>query len=69
VNPNDERIATLDRRVKELEACCEKLKAYVDELDKRKADRAPVRLRVYFHPAELPRFEGSLDDLMRRQKR
>jgi hypothetical protein len=56
---NDERIAALERRVKELETCCEKLKFYIDDLDKRKADRVSDRPNVYFNPEELPRFEGS----------
>ena len=69
VNTNDERIATLERRVKELETCCEKLKAYVDDLDKRKADRTADRPPVYFEPGEVPRFEGSQDELTRQQRR
>ncbi len=60
---NDDRITSLERRVKELETCCERLKVLVDELDKRKADRTFERPPVYFHPAEVPRFEGSRDEL------
>ena len=59
VETNDERIAALERRVKELEMCCEKLKIYMEDLDRRKADRVSDRPPVYFHPEELPRFEGS----------
>ncbi|HYA33436.1 MAG TPA: hypothetical protein VEG65_05520 [Candidatus Bathyarchaeia archaeon] len=69
VNTNDERIAALERRVKELETCCEKLRAYVDDLDKRKADRTADRPPVYFQPGEVPRFEGSQDELTRQQRR
>jgi hypothetical protein len=65
---SDERIATLERRVKELETCCEKLKAYVDDLDKRKADRTADRPLVYFQPAEVPHFEGSQGELTRQQR-
>ena len=68
-NTNDERIATLERRIKELETCCTKLKAYVDDLDKRKADRTPDRLPVYFQPAEIPLFEGNKGEIARQQRR
>ena len=64
---NDERIVALERRVKELEMCCEKLKLYVEDLDKRKVDRVSDRPDVYFHPIEPPRFEGS--EVIREQKR
>jgi len=64
---NDERIVTLERRVKELEMCCEKLKLYVEDLDKRKADRVSDRPDVYFHPIEPPRFGGS--EVTREQRR
>lgn len=64
---NDERIAALERRVKELEMCCEKLKIYVEDLDMRKADRVFDRPQEYFHPVELPRFEGS--EVTREQRR
>ena len=64
---NDERIAALERRVKELEMCCERLKTYVEDLDKRKADRVSDRPHVYFHPVEPPRFEGS--EVTREQRR
>ncbi len=60
---NDDHITSLERRVKELETCCERLKVLVDELDKRKADRTFERPPVYFHPTEVPRFEGSRDEL------
>ncbi len=56
-------IASLERRIKELEMCCERLKVLVDELDKRKADRTFERPPVYFHPTEVPRFEGEQDKL------
>lgn len=56
---NNEGIAALERRVRELETCCEKLRFYVEDLDKRKADRVSDRPPVYFHDEELPRFEGS----------
>ena len=64
---NDESITALERRVKELETCCEKLKFYVEDLDKRKADRVSDRPHVYFHSGELPRFEGS--EVTREQRR
>jgi len=63
----NERIAALERRVKELEMCCEKLKTYVEDLDKRKADRMSNRPHVYFHPVEPPHFEGS--EVTRQQRR
>jgi hypothetical protein len=66
---SDERITALERRVKELETCCEKLKVYVDDLDKRKADRTADRPPVYFEPAEVPHFEGSQSELTRQQRR
>ncbi|MGZ4883189.1 MAG: hypothetical protein ACXV2A_04770 [Halobacteriota archaeon] len=69
VNTNDERVIALERRVKELEMCCERLKAYVDDLDKRKADRPADRPPVFFQPGEVPRFEGSQDELTRQQRR
>jgi hypothetical protein len=47
--------------------CCEKLKAYVQELDKRKADRTPEHPLIYFEPVEIPRFEGS--ELTKQQRR
>jgi hypothetical protein len=59
VETNDERVAALERRVKELEMCCERLKIYVEDLDKRKADRVSDRPYVYFHPVDPPHFEGS----------
>ena len=62
---NDERIAALERRVKELETCCERLKSNVEDLDRRKADRVSDRPQVYFHPVDPPRFEGS--DVTRQQ--
>lgn len=40
---NNEGIAALERRVRELETCCEKLRFYVEDLDKRKADRVSDR--------------------------
>jgi hypothetical protein len=64
---NDERIAALERRVKELEMCCEKLKTDVADLDKRKVDRTSDRPPVYFHPVELPLFDGS--EIARQQRR
>jgi hypothetical protein len=67
VETNNERVSTLERRVKELEMCCEKLKNYVEDLDRRKADRVSDRPDVYFHPVEPPRFEGS--EVTRQQKR
>lgn len=59
VKTNDERMAVLERRIKELETCCEKLKACVDDLDKRKADRVSDRPLIYIEPVKVPRFEGS----------
>jgi hypothetical protein len=61
---NDERIVALERRIKELEMCCEKLKLYVEDLDKRKADRVSDRRQVVggvhrVQVPEPPRFEGS----------
>ncbi|MGZ4907560.1 MAG: hypothetical protein ACXV5F_02755 [Halobacteriota archaeon] len=63
MNTVDDTIASLERRVKELEMCCERLKVLVDELDKRKADRTFERPPVYFHPSEVPHFEGDRDEL------
>ncbi len=62
-------VASLERRVKELEMCCERLKVLVDELDKRKADRAFEHPPVYFHPTEVPRFEGEQDKLSSERRR
>ena len=65
---DDERITPLERRVKELETCCEKLRAYVEELDRRKADRTAERPPVYVQPSEVPRFEGGQDEFVRQRR-
>jgi hypothetical protein len=68
VDMSDERITALERRVKELETCCEELKAYGDDLDKRKADRTADRPSVHFQPVEAPRFAGSQGGPTRQQR-
>ncbi len=67
MHTNENTIVSLERRVKELEMCCERLKILIDELDKRKADRTFERPPVYFHPTEVPYFEGGKDDALKRQ--
>ncbi|MGZ4914260.1 MAG: hypothetical protein ACXV3T_04985 [Halobacteriota archaeon] len=49
--------------------CCERLKALIDELDKRKADRTFERPPVYFHPTEVPYFEGDKGDELKEERR
>ncbi len=69
MNTIDDTIASLERRVKELEMCCERLKVLVDELDKRKADRTFERPPVYFHPTEVTHFEGGQEDKLTGERR
>ncbi len=69
MNTVDDTVASLERRVKELEMCCERLKVLVDELDKRKADRTFERPPVYFHPTEVPHFEGGQEDKLTGERR